>query len=517
MKNQNQLALFDTLETHASPSTSFFLSKQKKEKIEYGKIIGQTSAKPLHFTQPTHRADLQPLFKGMELLRKSPYPQQANIGAIILANDGMQPDFHEIVISAPRRCGKTESIWATILGLCMAIPEFFVVTTAQTYIKARERFLSISRQLDRVNVGAYQIKRGTAAEAIEFHNGSRLWVVTPEGQAFRGDRADIIVIDEAQEHDDNATADILSGALALLDTSPWRQLIVAGTPGLYRSGMLWDYLERGHRGDIGICEYAVPPGIEAYRQDQQNPQKWHAIPDLIEAAHPGIGTLTTLDIVQERLDALKPERWSREYCCQWPEAKTLQAIDPECYAACKMENRPEKPARFVLCYDIAPDQSVASIVAVWRDAQNTPHAEVVANGEGDGWVAAKIHAITKAHPNTYVVYDRIGPNQAVADRLEREARPRPRMHSLGTGEITAAAAAMDLAIRERAIRFVADPAMDRAIEAAKWRQVGQSRAWDRRHSEDDISSLVAATNGLKGYDKLVHESDGQVRIHSRRR
>lgn len=501
--------LFDHDDNPPVPSAPISLSQR---------VTGETRAVPLHLSPTPDDTDLTCLFHGLDILGMDPKPQQVVTGRVLAATrDDLTPLYREVGICEPRRAAKTTTIWAELLGRCELRPGYQVVTTAQTGVKARERFMTVQRVMARRNIGNYVIKKGAGAESIEWTNGSRLWVVPPEGGAFRGDAADAILADEAQEHSAEASADILGGALSLMDTSPGGQLIIAGTAGESRTGMLWDQLEAGRRGHGGIVEYAMPAGSTPVLTDRHGVPILNAAGELqldVEAlllSHPGIGTLTTLDLMQDRWTRLALSKFMREYGGLWPIDVNARAIDPALWAKGIELTHPPKPEFYTLGYDVAPDQSVAALVAAWRDDRGHAWAEVIRHEAGDSWLPKAIHAITKRFPNTRVAYDNIGPNQSVADTLNRAARPKPKLHSLGTRDIVAAAATVNKEIINKTFHHVKDAALDQAAEDATRRNIGDgSWAWGRRKS-GDISTLVAASNALKLYDSDTRTHEGARR------
>ena len=118
----------------------------------------------------------------------------------------------------PRRSGKTTATWAWLLGRCAEVPDSMWVTTAQTGIKARDRFMAVARLLERhfpEDAGGPHVYRGAGHEALEFDNGSRLVVVAPKGEAFRGEGASVYV-DEPQEFDVPRSDDLRQAVYPLL-------------------------------------------------------------------------------------------------------------------------------------------------------------------------------------------------------------------------------------------------------------------------------------------------------------
>lgn len=523
------LTLFDTQDNPPVPSPPLSLSRR---------VSGETAAQPLHLTTTPEDVDLSDLLHGLGMLKVEPKPQQLVLGRVLAAKreDG-SPENREVGVCVPRRAAKTTTIWAELLGRCARRDGYQVVTTAQTGVKARERFMTVQRILSRNNIGEYVIKKGAGAESIEWTNGSRLWVVPPEGGAFRGDAAHAILLDEAQEHGVEASADILGGALALMDTvqdGAGGQLIIAGTAGTARAGMLWDQLDVGRAGHGGIVEYAVPEGTPV-AFDAASPEgqagiaagwqvdatgKWVMNEPAVLTAHPGIGTLTTLDIIRDRFVRLELAKFAREYGGLWPFDLNARAIDPAQWKAGQVRDYPPRPAVFALGYDVAPDQSTAALCAAWRDERGRAWVEVIEHAAGDSWLPRVIHTITRKELNTRVGYDNIGPNQAVADTIVRTARPRPRLHGLGTRDITAASAQISQEIHQGRCFHKTDPALDNAADAATRRNIGDgSWAWGRRKSAGDIAALVAATNALRTYDldtRTHTASAGRTRLGTRR-
>lgn len=527
---------FDGDDNPRKPSASISLSSFP--------IKGETKAVPLFSSPVNCEVDLTPFYVGARLLGLTAVgPQQIELATLILAEENGAPLYPELVAEEPRRASKTTTIWCCLLGLCATRPGFKVVTTAQTGVKARERFLEVYRVMAPRNVGDYRILRGAAAEAIEWNNGSRLWVVPPEGGAFRGDGADRVLFDESQEHDAAATADLLGGALALMDTrfgadadltdenlKPDGQVIITGTAGKFRSGMLWDALAKGRRGEIGILEYAVPDGTPialpaddpvAAAADWQLSLdgKYRLNEAAIIAAHPGIGTLTTLGVVRSRFTGMPLPQFIREYGGQWPFDVNSRAIDGETWKRGQRTAYPAYPEKYALGYDVAPDQSSAALCAAWRDASGHAWVEVIEHQQGDEWLARAVHTRTRKTPNLPVGYDRIGPNRAVADRLLREARPKPKLIDLGTQDITAAAAQFLVDLAAGTLLHVVDKSLDAAAEVATRRAIGDgSFAWGRRQGirdGGDIAPLVAATNALRVYDTMLARAAGSPRIRIR--
>lgn len=416
-----------------------------------------------------------------------PRPQQLQIAGVLAHKVDGVPAYSEVAIIMPRRCGKTSGIWPELVGRCATQPGYKVVTTAQSGVKARARFMEVARVLERNNVGQYRVLKGAGHEAIEWRNGSRLWVEPPKGEAFRGDAADVVLFDEAQEYSPALTAELLGAARPLMDTRPAGQIIIAGTAGKTRAGMLWEALELGRKGVGGIVEYAAP--------DSADPDD----PETLRSAHPGIGTLTTFDKIWERHTQLVLVEYQREYLSQWPFDASTRAIDPTIWEAAGLPDAPdEKPARVALGFDIAPSQEVASWCMAWRDDEGHAHLLFVEQRAGLNWLAKQLWEAARKH-RAPIGYDKIGHNIAVADQLQRAAQHRPQLKTLSLPDIAAGCAQLLADLGDGRAHHYRQKELDAAAGVATRRQAGNSWVWGRMHG--DITALNAATFALRAYDQ----------------
>src|SRR5690606_9278829 len=155
----------------------------------------------------------------------------------------------------------------------------------------------------------HTIRWANGSEALEFSNGSMLWVVPPRSDAFRSEAADTMLFDEAGELDPAQPEDLLEGALPLLDTRPQGQAIIARPPARSRAGLLWSTLQEARTGEdptTGIVDYSIRDDESSVLlgedglpllDEQGRPQLDEAV---VRRVHPGIGTLTTWAKMQAR-------------------------------------------------------------------------------------------------------------------------------------------------------------------------------------------------------------------------
>lgn len=411
-----------------------------------------------------------------------------------------RPMYSTMGVCMARRTAKTTGILAVAMGRCLCRPGYVVIFSAQSGTKASARFLDLARMLDRVNPNdaerGFRILRGAGNQLIEFSNGSLFLVVPPKGDAFRGDAADLIILDESQEHDVATSEELLGAILPTMDTRPGAQIVIAGTTGVHRSGLFWDTLEEGRNGvpGTGILEFGMPDGT-------QPPETEEEALAMISQAHPGVGNLTSLEVMAERFGKLPLPQFMREYLGVWPEDYTQSAIDAAAWKACALTEDVSKwprPAKFALGFDVAPDGSSAALVAAWRDGENA-YVEIIEHRQGADWLVPRTAEIARKY-RVLVGHDTIGHALAESESLARQ-RPKPRTRATTMRDIGAGCATFEKEIRNKTLRHFDQKSLNDAAAKVAKRPLGESAwAWGRKASGVDITTLVAATIALRVYD-----------------
>lgn len=419
---------------------------------------------------------------GAKMLRMDLHPHQIALG------DMLDARIETTAICWPRRAGKTTSTWAWMLGRCETVPDQQWITTAQKGTKARDRFMAVARTLERFypqDDGGPRIFRGAGHEALEWKNGSRLSVVAPKGEAFRGDGANVYV-DEPQELAPAVSEDLRQGALPLLDTLEDGQIILSGTPGKIRAGWFWDALEAGRRGAPGyaLSEYAAPE-----HADPEDEEVW-------KATHPGIGTLTTLEKMRARREGMSLHQWTMEYLGWWPPDLSTTALDLEAWARSEVPvvARPDRPG---LAFDVAPDGSSAALMAGWRD-EGVAYLGVLDHRHGTSWLP-RAAADVASRLRVPVRYDAIGANHGVAAELGRMRGVT--LVSSTVRDAMGAAQRLASDIAEGRLRHFGQSSLTAAAEGAAWRQTEGGRLFARKASAQDVCPLVAGSLALWQFDQ----------------
>ena len=478
----------------------FFRDSENLE--EFPKIAleqREVGTKPLHVSAFDGSENFAEEFLvGCRMLGFEPTPQQWKLASVLNAWDAdrERPLQRTVGVCIPRRAGKTTALLAIAVGRCAVRPGYTVLFTAQSGTKASARFLEMARTLERREPDAdkrgFRIMRGAGNQNLTFANGSLFQVLPPKPDAFRGDSGDLILLDEAQEHTADVSAELLGAILPTMDTRPGAQLVVAGTAGERRSGIFWDTLEEGRKElpRTGIIEFAAPDNTT----DEEAAQ-----PELWERTHPGIGTLTDLETIENNFQKLPRPNFLREYLGIWPEDYSQSAIDLEAWTACGTEFS-KKPDQFALAFDVSVDGSVACIAAAWRE-NDYAYVEIVEHKLGTDWLIPRINELARKY-RVPIAHDTVGAALVEAEALQR-LRPRPKLQPLAYRDLAPGCASIMKEINGRTLRHFDQVSLNEAAAKVVKRPLGENGwAWGRRASGGDITPLAAATFALRAFDNM---------------
>lgn len=467
-------------------------------------------------------------------------PQQLRMADVLNATGLDDVPLDEYVIEVPRRASKTTTIFCWALGRCLSRPDYFVTFSAQSGVKGSARLREWSNRLDRVqpaddadlppwlrgkrpkpapqpfalfdapelNAAAvesqgrgFRIMRGEVGKGIYFDNGSQFLVLKPDAESYRGEAGDISWIDEAQEIEHEAGEDLLAGIIPLQDTRPGAAVVVSGTAGEVRLGILWERVNRLRNGEPGIG------GLD-YAAAEDTP--WEIIEDvdrcmeLTKGVHPGVGTLTTIEKMRSNWHKLSRPKYAREYVSMWPETFGQTAINLAQWQQLGLAAKPKRPDKVAFGMDIKPGGSVAAIVAAWRNAAGVAYIEILAHRPGTDWIPEFAQAVTSKYRGSTIAYDDIGEGKATV--LEtHHMRPRPAFKMQTYSETAAGSVQILRDIERGKLRHADQTGFNEAVACAAKREVrGADRGvwlFTPARQGDDITPLIAAVKALRNWDQ----------------
>ncbi|MFF8186610.1 hypothetical protein ACF044_05060 [Microbacterium sp. NPDC016588] len=373
-------------------------------------------------------------------------PQMLRTADILAAGgpfdaDDPQPEegAFENAILEPRRSAKTTSLWCVLLGRCYMRPVYMAgYTMLTTAKKAGERFKldvrdPIRRKWRNPKDMPMKLTDGNGNLGVEFDNGSKLAVLSPNGDDVRSGAYDILVLDEAGEAEPEMWDDIIASVIPSFDTRPGGQIVLAGTGGKYRIGShFWAIL---HKLTAGRLRYGVPDDV-----DERLLQSWEAgAGALIDNLHPGLDGLTKLTTVQQNFGILGPNKFGREYCGHFDKDATNDSLlsGSAWEAGREGGDVPTGITPLVLAFAVHLGGAWASVAVGWYvDAPEPtdlvqaalgetdpprPAVKLIHHQEGNAGLAQTLFALAR-ETRLAIVYDDSPQEVAVIEEVERMAR-----------------------------------------------------------------------------------------------
>lgn len=435
-------------------------------------------------------------------------------------------------ILEPRRSSKTTSLWCILLGRCwmraVYMAGYTMLTTAK---KAGERFKLDVRDpiLRKWRDKAHREKRmgvklteGNGNLGIEFDNGSKLAILSPNGDDVRSGAYDILVLDESGEAEPEMWDEIVGAVVPSFDTRPGAQLVYAGTGGKYRDGShFWATL---HDPTAGRIRYGVPDDI-----DEKTLEMWEAgAGELIAQLHPGLDGLTNLSTIRRNFNILGWVRFSMEYLGHFGKAAGNDTIIGSEWNDTTEEGAlPTGVKPLSLAFAVHPGGLWASIAVAWYlpdeagdlaraawaldgDDDEAPRIgiKIIHHQEGNARMAANLWKYWK-QLRLPIIYDDSPQEKSIIQELNREARPRPQTQMIRFGEKSVAATKLLNGLRHGDIRHWEQEPLDKAAAGAVKRISGKAVLFGTPAADPqfDITPLEAVAAAIyKLPDPGVNES-----------
>ena len=378
-------------------------------------------------------------------------------------------DRAELVLGTAQKLDLAEEVWAGAVDMAESIPD-------------------LAEEIETVERAAGKKALRLKPERENPHARRRRYKVQAANRrGGRGLSGDLVILDELREHQTwDAWAAVSKTTMAR--ESP--QIVCLSNAGDSMSVVLNEIRAKAlvaleGRGDtsVGIFEWSAPDGCDL--------DDWQAIaqanPSLGHRVHPDgiLGALETdrdavfrTEVLCQRVDKL-----SQSMLPLWPEL-----LDPT--------STVNVGARVAFGVDVSWDRATATIAVAALSDDDTFHVEVVAQGEGTGWVARWLaERVPVWNPVAVAVQGTGAPVSSIADDIEA-AVGSPVMSRVDGQQLGAACAGMFDATSARLLSHTGQPQLLDAARFAATRQVGDAWYFDRRKSPVDIAPLMAVTVAL---------------------
>lgn len=393
--------------------------------------------------------------------------------------------YQVIVVSVPRQTGKTTLLRAVGVHRAAVLGRD-VFYTAQTGKDARERWSDLVKQIMRSPFkGLAHLTRRGGSEAVSFGDaGFRVFAPTPE--SLHGYTPPTVMIDEAFSHTE-ISGDMLMGAIGPAQfTIVDKQLWIVSTAGTAESVFLKTWLEKAIGGAPRVAGFvwAAEEGMDPFS------------PDTITAFHPAIGFVLNGKLMEPSDVLVNAEtnsraEYERAYLNRW--TLTVSHLVPaEVWAELEADvPAPDDPATVVLAYDVAHDQTSATITATWTH-RGRPHTRVVLYQSGMTWLADEAERLWREWSCTIAADDN-GPARDITDELLRRGVP---VQTTDTRAWSTATGRVLKLINGGGMTQAGEPVMAKAIAGLSTRVSNDGVAFSRRHSTGDVSPACALTVGV---------------------
>ncbi|KAA0021814.1 terminase large subunit [Antrihabitans cavernicola] len=392
-------------------------------------------------------------------------------------------------LSVPRQNGKNALIEIRELFGMVGLGEKFL-HTAHEVKTARKAFLRLAsffentKKYPELAAMVKEIRRTNGQEAIVLRNGGSVEFVARSKGSARGFTVDVVVMDEAQQMDDDSLEAL--GPTTAAAPLKNRQLIWAGTPPA--PGMPSEVFTRiraealdGNSRRLSWLEWSIDAD-----SDLDDPHTW-------AQANPALGFRLGLEELAEDRATYSDEGFARERGGLWSFAGTDAVIDADTWddvgdPASELLD----PVSFAV--DIAPDRGMASIAVSGVRPDGLYHVEVTENRKGTDWLIPRLTRLCAQWSPIAIVVD--GPAASLVPELTTLGVP---VYSTGVSEFGIACGMFYDAVFNQTLRHPEQPLFSSAIDAARKRPLGDMWAWGRKTSESDITPVVAATLALYGF------------------
>lgn len=454
---------------------------------------------------------------GIELY---PWQRWLLIHALELLPDGTLR-FRNVVVLVARQNGKSTLsqvlalFWIYVLGMAL------VIGTAQDLDVAEEIWqgaVDLVEETPELDALKERVVKVNGKKSLELTTGERYKVKAANRRAGRGLSGDLVLLDELREHQSwDAWGALTKSTMARAEAQIWalsnagdatsvvlrylRKMAHAalGDPdGINRaddpSTLLpteSDLIDENVAPEdaetdadtLGIFEWSAPPGCDRWDRDgwaQANPSLGYGISERTIAS-------------AARTD---PEWVFRtEVLCQWSDGTLDGPFPPGSWDATQDPgSKRAEGARVAWCVDVSWDRSMSYVgIATERD-DGVPHVEIVAARAGTEWVLPwfkERHADGRLEVVTGQT--RGAPVSPVMQDLKDVGLP---VEDWAGDDLPAACGAFYDAVRDKALRHLAQPALDIAAGTAVTKPRGESWIWDRRQSPTDAAPLVSVTGAL---------------------
>lgn len=382
----------------------------------------------------------------------------------------------------PRQNGKTLGTTVPRMNWGACALNELVLYTSHLQKTSTETFEDVAAFFDQKKFRKYlrAIRTALGREAVEFKAGGKIKFLARTRNGGRGQHADLLVFDEAQELTDEQQASFLP---CLAASSNPQRLYTGTPPDENAPGEVARRIrDRALEGASGVAW--AEWGVDEIG-DVSDRARWYA-------ANPSAGLLIMESTIEAEAVDMAPDKFARERLGWWsPREKSVEhAISPEDWQACRTE---DPPADGLLCAGVkfAPDGSRVALAVCLRPEMGLPYVEVVkqaSTSRGTRWLAEWI--LARADKLASVCIDGKRGERTV-QMLNDERFPRASLRVPGSADVAKACAMLVDAVEAGEVEHYGQPDLDAAATKCAKRRIGAD-GFGFDDTEDGDATLIEA-------------------------
>jgi hypothetical protein len=448
-----------------------------------------------------------------EALGKPLMPWQRYVVDVALEYDEAGYYYEDVLVTVPRQSGKTTLVGPVQLDRIIFQKNVNIFYTAQTQKDARKRFDDLVTLVKGSPFAAVAtIRLSAGSEHIRFPSGSKLNLFAPNKDAIHGETPPLVTLDEIWALDEELGDAIYDDAIkpAQFTLAGNRQRWQISTAGTALSTYMRKHVKRGRKGAARMAyfEWSLRDGDDPYD------------PESISRFHPAVGhTATVADVfalagrdengnIKADVDpdeVMSHAKYLRSLCNIWTEAAEaiIPAEDWEKLAAQPLAVPSVRD--ITIAYEVAPGNTSASVMAVWRDLDGKWCIRTLHTAPGVIWLAPFVRKLAADWRPAAITADDGGNTRRVTDDLvrgdpEKGIVPVDVTLVKGRDFATACDVFLTAAMDERDIRHDKSKTLSTGIAHLALLKRGDSRYFSRDRSTGSIAGPLAAAVGMWTHD-----------------
>lgn len=348
--------------------------------------------------------------------------------------------------SVPRQNGKSLLVQGRAEAGMLLFNEQ-VIYTAHLQKTATETFEEMRDFFESPKLMPYvqDIKTALGREQIILKSGARIKFLARTRNGGRGQHGDLLIIDEAQEMDEDAQASFLPAISASLNP----QTVYIGTPpDPNASGVVFRGIRtRALNGDterMAWFEFSV-----SEIGDVKDPKRWAEV-------NPAIGRRILLSTVEGECEQMDRDTFARERLGWWSpvvEHKEDYAITADTWDACRSDD-PKPDGKTAYGVKFSPDGAevcLCGAVIPKEGAARVSMIERKPTGRGMQWLADWLNA--RSSKAACVVIDGRNGADVLVDKIASDWRTKDSVVRPGAKDIVAAVGTMCDALSEQTVTW----------------------------------------------------------------